>query len=443
MANWWDAPKYGQNYNNWWTNLFKTEGLNQNPDVNSSDSPYNPAKDASGFFKYLVDPSGEGGQYGVMSPYQFRSGANQAENWYDNFLTETLANMQNTDNQLGNVVTTEDFAKYMKARMNPSGYQSGTALGVPGSATAGQTLQPGFTYSPEQSQAMTRQALQNMIDAYGTYQNKSNVFKGFGDVYSAANSQLNVAYNTALGQLKAAVGPVLDAAHGYTDANLRTLLGTGTVKITNPTTGVVSTLTLTGQDPQVLSGVKAMFGSVLPASAGSTTAAPKDAYSLDTSAFTSAGTNEPTVRMYAKMLDSITGQTSGGLVSALDTARDKAQAAGYTMNGVDYGNVLAGIAAGNNMFEGKYNAWAPNSAEQTAQSLMQAGTTGSPDSNRLYQMLWTGLGGGYGGAFRNALQNQFRGRVNALTDTMAGNGGSYLDQLRQLFNAYAARQGAY
>jgi hypothetical protein len=446
MANWWNAPKYGAQYNNWWNNDFKTQGLNQNPDVSGDDAAHDPFKDASGFFEYLVDPSGEGGQYGVMSPYTFRSGQNRAQDWYDNFLTETLANMQNTDNVLGNVTTTEDFANYMKARMNPAGYQSGTALGVPGSATAGQYLQPGFVYSPEQSQAMTRTAIQNMIDAYGTYKNKSDAFTNFSSVYTAANSALNGAYNTALDAFKTETGS--DVSKGFTDANFRTLLSTGAVTVTDTATGQTKTLTLkppTNADPNYLNSIKLLFSLTMPTAGASTTAGPSAAFSLPTTAFTAANASQQRVGTIAQAMDQLTGQagTGKGLWDAIKAAEARAQAAGYTMNGVDYGNVLSAISGGNQAFEGKYNAWAPNAAEQTANTIMYGGTTGTPDSNRLYQMLWTGLGGGYGGAFRTALQDQFHKRVNALTSTMAGNGGSYLDQLMQLFNTYAARQGAH
>jgi hypothetical protein len=441
MANWWDAPKYGANYNNWWSNL-KTQGLNENPDVTGDSAAFDPSKDASGFFKYLVDPSGEGGQYGVMSPYTFRSSANRAEDWYDNFLTETLANMNNTDNVLGNVTTTENFANYMKARMNPAGYQSGTGLGVPGTNTSGQNLQPGFTYSPEQSQAMTRQAIQNMIDAYGTYKTKSDTFTNFSSVYTAANRDLNTAYTKAYDEFKTATGT---NTKDFTDQNLRTMLRTGKVTVVDPADPThPRTYKLSG-DANYLAKLNLAFNYAQSGSTGSATAEPASAFSLNLDFLKNPNIKETQVMGFARTLDNFTGQMGAptGLEAALTAAKARATAAGYTMNGVDFGNVMSALSAGNQAFEGKYNAWAPNSAEQTANTIMYGGTTGTPDSNRLYKMLWTGLGGGYGGAFRTALERQFQNRVNALTGTMAGNGGSYLDQLMQLFNTYAARQGSY
>lgn len=175
---------------------------------------------------------------------------------------------------------------------------------------------------------------------------------------------------------------------------------------------------------------------------GSTSQAPAAGATMNMDYLQTLGANMGTRALQVlQAADTLGGNTY--LMNAYNQAKAMAEAAGYTMNAQDQFNLLNAIYGNQQGYDFQYNPWALSGTENAAQTLLQDAYTGN-SSNKLYDMLWSGLGSAYGGIFRNALNDQYRRQVEAMAGTQAGSQGrNFFTQLVDLFNQYAARQPGF
>jgi hypothetical protein len=438
MANWWDTTAPNQNYVSWW-NKFGAGDQNENPDIGGGDdSPYS-SRNFGTVWDNLVNPTGSPGGYGAMSPYMYKNTKDQMDQLQSMFELETIGGLSNTNNNNPYLTnnTSEQFTSYLKSRLNPYGHTAGEGIGS-SAQTGGQKQPLGYTYGVEQSQQITRQALQNMIQAYQTAANKDEQWRGYTGAGGAVSTRMTQAYKAAYDALKAKIESTLDTdgvtklvaneVNGLTMDNIKKLLLSngedvqlqiGRTAANMP--AYVNARMNWGTENQQTS-IRRILNLLGPKGTEA-----KPGWEFDPSGFTVGNANT--------LLQSIANISANPNIASLINM----QAPGAQQ--LEALQAIMG-AAGNKGRNFTGSNMANTAAEEAAQFLSNSLTTGTA-ANPFYDQIRNGLGNAYGGIYRNAALSQFDRELAGRVDSAAGSqaGENILDTLMEMFNKYAGNRG--